>query len=183
MNILSWNIRGMNAPRKRQALHDLLQQYKVDIVAIQETKKEEFSQRILNSLSHTLDIWLYVPSVGSSGGILFGGDSNKFNVVSHSQHRYCLDVHITNKIDNSEWQITIVYRPTSRGLKKEFWNELAQVRQGHTKTWILCGDFNVIRHHTEKSGPTFDIKISRMFNSFINRHHLIEHKLFNRKYT
>ena len=49
MNILNWNIRGMNSPRKRLALADFLQKYQIDLVAIQETKKEEFSNRMLRS--------------------------------------------------------------------------------------------------------------------------------------
>lgn len=173
----------MNSPRKRKALADFIQQHHIDIVAIQETKKEEFSHRILNYLSRTLDVWLYVPSVGRSGGILFGGDSNKIDIISHSQHKYCLDIHFTNKVDSTIWQFTIVYGPTLRHLKKDLWKELNLVREGHFHTWVLCGDFNVIRSPQDKSGPAFDIQISTMFNTFINKHCLVEHKLHSRKFT
>ena len=118
MNILNWNIRGMNSPRKRLALADFLQKYQIDLVAIQETKKEEFSNRMLRSLSSRLDIWIYAPSIGSSGGILFGGDSNKIEIHSYSIHQFCLDIHLINKVDQSEWQFTIVYGPTKKQLKK-----------------------------------------------------------------
>ena len=55
MNILNWNIRGMNAPRKRRILKDLLKDNHVDLVAIQETKKDDFSPRVLRSISTTFD--------------------------------------------------------------------------------------------------------------------------------
>lgn len=183
MNILTWNIRGMNAPRKRHILHDMILHNNIDMVAIQETKKEEFSLRMLNSLSHKLDIWIYAPAIGTAGGILFGGDSNKISILSHSKHKFCLDIHLQNKLDNTTWQFTIVYGPTIRNLKRELWAELELIRQGQQQPWILCGDFNVIRTQQEKSGPAFDVKISKLFNSFINRHHLVEHKLHNRQYT
>lgn len=38
MNILNWNIRGLNAPRN--ILRDLLIEHKVSIVALHETKKK-----------------------------------------------------------------------------------------------------------------------------------------------
>lgn len=39
----------MNSPRKRLALIDYIHKYQVDLIAIQEIKKEEFSTRILRS--------------------------------------------------------------------------------------------------------------------------------------
>lgn len=49
--------------------------------------------------------------------------------------------------------------------------------------WIISGDFNAIRTQVEKSDPNFDLHISNMFNRFINKHFLMDHKLYNRKYT
>lgn len=183
MNILNWNIRGMNSPRKRQALSDYIRHYQVDMIAIQETKKDTFSDRILRNIAPRFDIWIYLPSHGASGGILFGGDSNKIEITQHSLHQFCIDIHLINKLDQNAWQFTIVYGPTIRSLKKALWIELDSLRIGMTKHWLLCGDFNVIRNHQEKSGPNFDIKISKMFNNFINRHNLVEHKLQTRRFT
>lgn len=183
MNILNWNIRGVNSPRKRQALIDYISNHHIDIVAIQETKKEVFSNRILRSLSTKIDTWVYLPSVGKSGGILFGVDSSKIDIISHSLHKFCLDIHLVNKIDQTEWQYTVVYGPVIRQLKKELWHELDTIRQGIHKYWVISGDFNVIRSRHEKSGANFDVKISKLFNHFINKYALVEHKLHTRKYT
>ena len=71
----------MNAFRKRQILIDSLKDNRVDIVAIQETKKEHFQDRTLRSLSSYLDIWEWLPSRGRSGGILFGCTSSKFELL------------------------------------------------------------------------------------------------------
>lgn len=150
---------------------------------IQETKKESFSRRTLNSISNSLDLWHWLPSKGKSGGILFGGDSTKLKVISCQVYQFSLDIVLENKIDSKIWELTVVYGPVKRSLKRALWSELDQIRQPHIDFWVLSGDFNVIRNSSEKSGHNFDIPISRMFNSFINRHNLIEHKLGNRRYT
>lgn len=69
-------------------------------------------------MSNRLDIWIYIPSVGKSGGILFGEDSTKIEIVSHSTHRFFLDVHLINKTNQTNWHYTIVYGPVLRSLNK-----------------------------------------------------------------
>lgn len=61
----------------------MILEYKIDLIAIQETKKESFTTRLLNSISNTLDIWLWVPSMERSKGILFGGDNNQIKILHH----------------------------------------------------------------------------------------------------
>ena len=73
MNILTWNCRGLNASSKRHRLRDIIVANHIDIVTIQETKKENFTTRQLKSISSQLDIWFWLPSSGRSGGILLEG--------------------------------------------------------------------------------------------------------------
>ena len=102
MNILNWNIRGLNACRKRSILADLITQHSVDILAVQETKKEDFTKRFLMSISVKLDSWFWVPSVGRSGGILFGCDSNLVTVVTVAKRQFSISVILKNRVDNIE---------------------------------------------------------------------------------
>lgn len=39
MNILNWNCRGINSPRTRHSLKDLILDNNIDLIALQETKK------------------------------------------------------------------------------------------------------------------------------------------------
>lgn len=52
--ILTWNARGLGSPFKRRALRDLIHFKHIDIVGIQETKKESFQPRTLTALSPTI---------------------------------------------------------------------------------------------------------------------------------
>ena len=50
MKGLFWNIRGMGQPARIRQLKELLVQHQVDIVGLQETIKQSFSQKELDSL-------------------------------------------------------------------------------------------------------------------------------------
>lgn len=138
---------------------------------------------MLKAISTRLNIWHWLPSRGRSGGILFGGDSNKMKVLSCQLHTFCLDIQLENKLDSQHWQVTVVYGPVDKSLKPAFLAELDTIRQHTNMMWVICGDFNSIRHRSEKSGVNFDVKSSRLFNAFISRHNLLEHQLRNRKFT
>lgn len=183
MNFLNWNARGINSSKKRQILHDMIIDHHINLIAIQETKRETFNSRILKSISSHFDIWYWVPSKGRSGGILFGCDSTQFKYISHSTHQFSMNLMLECKLDGQTWQITIVYGPVDRNQKKNLWLELDQIRGTSSIPWVLCGDFNVIRHRTDKSGTNFNIQTSSLFNNFINKHQLLEHKLVDRRYT
>jgi exonuclease III len=52
MNITIWNPRGLNAPGKLICVTDLLCKNKPDIIALSETKKEDFSPAYLKSIAN-----------------------------------------------------------------------------------------------------------------------------------
>lgn len=183
MNILNWNIRGMNACRKRSILADLIQQHSVDILAVQETKKPDFSNRILKAISTKIDTWHWLPSIGSSGGILFGCDSDIVAVISVVKRQFSLSVVLKNRTDNQVWMYTIVYGPVISTLKSDFWAELRQIRLSWTGLWLVSGDFNSIRSRSEKLGHNFNVRLSRNFNDFVHDSHLVEYKLYQRQFT
>lgn len=183
MRVLNWNARGLNAPKKRRILKDLILDNSIDLIAIQETKKENFSLRILKSISHRFDTWVWVESKGRSGGILVGCDSNICHFESSEILTYSTNIFLQNRKDRCKWMLTVVYAPIARSLKTEFWNELRNSRVGIDDRWIICGDFNAIRVRSEKSCANFDIKLSGKFNTFVDDHHLVELKLHHKKFT
>jgi hypothetical protein len=74
-NILSWNVRGLNRPDKRMMVRNLLRQWHVDIVCLQETKLELISKRVINSIWGCPYVdWCYVAAIGAIGGILLMWD-------------------------------------------------------------------------------------------------------------
>jgi exonuclease III len=55
VHIFCWNYRGLNKPKSKTLLNELLLEHKIDIVGIQETKIKDFRHRILDTSSFTID--------------------------------------------------------------------------------------------------------------------------------
>lgn len=56
--IFNWNARGLGSSVKRRFLRDTLFNNKIDLVGIQETKKDSFTERTLHSFSSTITHWV-----------------------------------------------------------------------------------------------------------------------------
>jgi hypothetical protein len=67
IKVLHWNIRGLGLPEKRRFLKEFIITEHFDIICIQETKKEDFTQRFLYSLSPKFSDRQFILSVGAAG--------------------------------------------------------------------------------------------------------------------
>ena len=71
LRLLSWNVRGLNNPRKREVCRNLLKECRCDIVCLQETKLSSVNFAVLRSLSGSpFKDWAVLDAVQSSGGVL-----------------------------------------------------------------------------------------------------------------
>jgi exonuclease III len=69
--IIAWNVRGLNAFKKRLRIRGLLKEWKADIVCLIETKMGVINREVVRSLwgGQHAD-WIYKGAVGASGGML-----------------------------------------------------------------------------------------------------------------
>jgi exonuclease III len=73
MRILFWNVRGLGKANRRSWVKEHILTEDLDIVAIQETIKQDFIDIELKELSGNTDFnWLWVPARGHLGGSLLG---------------------------------------------------------------------------------------------------------------
>ena len=71
MIILSYNSRGLGRGIKWTAVRRLIVKHKVDLVCLQETKRENFNKSICQAIwGDSTGHWDYVPSVQAAGGLL-----------------------------------------------------------------------------------------------------------------
>ena len=70
LRLLSWNVRGLNNPQKREVCKNLLKKWKCDIVCFQETKLPSYNSLVVRSLwrSPFLD-WVVLDAVNTAGGV------------------------------------------------------------------------------------------------------------------
>jgi hypothetical protein len=90
---------------------------------------------------------------------------------------------IKNKDSDFIWMFTSVYAPTSIGMRKYFWKELADIRALSNVPWLIGGDFNMVRNRLERKGKIYNHSISIKFNSFIFTNMLIDFRPKDRLYT
>ena len=71
INVLAWNVRGFNCPNRQGDVKWVLRTFACDVAIVQESKLEVVSRPIAISLWSRRPIeWLYLPSMGRSGGII-----------------------------------------------------------------------------------------------------------------
>ena len=75
LRIVSWNVRGLNNPRKREVVKNLLRGWKCDVVCLQETKLATVDLAIIRSLWGIMHVgWEVLNAVHTAGGILLMWD-------------------------------------------------------------------------------------------------------------
>ena len=75
LRLLSWNVRGLNNPQKREVCKNLLKEWRCDVVCLQETKLASSNFVFVRSLwgSPFVD-WAVLDAVQTSGGVLLVWD-------------------------------------------------------------------------------------------------------------
>ena len=87
-------------------MRNLLRQWRVDIVCLQETKLEFVSKRIINSLWGCSYVdWCYVASVGASGGILLMWDKRVVTRLEMEVGDCVATCVFKNVVDGFEWNV------------------------------------------------------------------------------
>ena len=75
VQILTWNVRGLNDSGKRLRIKHMLKLWQPDIICLQEAKLELITSAIVRSLWRCHHVyWMFLGSNGASGGILLMWD-------------------------------------------------------------------------------------------------------------
>jgi exonuclease III len=122
--LLIWNVRGLNSSVRQDSIKELVGSSQVDVVCLQETKMQIITRRtILSMLGADFSDYVYLPSVGASGGILIAwrrhiGHTGQQKLKDHSiSVQFC-------KAEGQAWWLTCVYDPQGEGGKIQFLRNL-----------------------------------------------------------
>lgn len=73
MNVLSYNVRGLGRGVKWAAIRRLVNKFHVDVLCIQETKKDQIDDRLCKALWGASDVsWDFQPAVNTAGYYVCG---------------------------------------------------------------------------------------------------------------
>ena len=146
MRVLFFNIRGFGRSGRRTLIKDLLRNHKIDIVCLQETIKQDFTDFELQGLEVGEKIyWCWLPAVGHSGGMLLGLRDSVFEVESTDRGQYFLSANFLHRPYNFPMTIIGVYGPANHSASAEFLDEISAKVASCRFPILMGGDFKLLR--------------------------------------
>jgi hypothetical protein len=190
MIVCSFNVRGLGSRVKRNRIRDLVRDQRVEFLAIQETKMESIDEGLCRSLWGGNNCGcLFIPLVGSSGGILSLWNKDKFSFIFSFSGEGFLGVCLLIVAKQRVCYVVNVYAKCEIQARRRIWDNILISKRGFGgDVWCVVGDFNSFRAEEEMrgasdvSGVSYRAGISA-FNDFIVGVELLEIPLFGRTFT
>ena len=114
LRLLSWNVRGLNNPQKREVCKNLLKEWKCDIVCYQEMKLASISSSVVRSLWGSPFLgWVALDAVNTAGGVLLVWDKRVYEKVDCAIGQFSVNVLLKGVVDDFVWACSGVYGPNN----------------------------------------------------------------------
>ena len=184
MKLLFWNIRGLGGAGRRKQLVELCKCHDLHFICLQETIKDSFRSREINSFSRGLDFaWSWIASNGHFGGLLMGVDKEIVTVLKEEKGVFCHFLELKNNSYSFQWCHFNVYGPVQDNRKAEFLQELAELISNCHLPFIMGGDFNMVRRVDDKSSGNVDVRWMQAFKDLIDNSAIKELHRSGSRYT
>jgi hypothetical protein len=95
-------------------------------------------------------LWHSKAPKGRSGGILLGVDLQFFGIAAIDEGNYYVNFYLCNKADIFKWALVVIYGPAQDEHKEKFLAELVNMCSHENLPMMLGGDYNILRHPSEK---------------------------------
>lgn len=182
--IMSWNVRGLNMPVKREGVRQVAASHKVVILCMQETKIDVWTrQMVLDIGGGSLLDCVVLPALGTCGGVAIFWNRDVISVVSQAIGEFSITALVTVISTSERFFITTVYGPTDDSRKDDFLHEITRYAPPRGSPWLINGDFNVIYEARDKSNLNLNRRIMGRFRAAIDTAALREIKCKNRRFT
>jgi hypothetical protein len=158
MKGIFWNSNEFKDPKKHKFISDLTKENNLNFIAICETGRSKFMHRFLKNICAGRDyLWHSKAPRGRSGGILLGVDLQIYDIGAIEEGYYYIKFHLCNKSDNFKWALVVVYGLAQDEHKESFLAELVNMCSHKNLPLIMGGDYNILRHPSEKTMITIKL--------------------------
>ena len=149
MNILIWNVRGLNDPLKQKEVVGRVRDLKINLVSLIETKvKENKINAIISKHFHGWQVAHNYSKVAYNGRIWLLWNGLQVDLVdTMDQSITCCEL-----FGMQRFFLSVIYGCNKGAERRRFWSHLLTMKASIPNgPWLLAGDFNVIAHHSESS--------------------------------
>jgi len=153
LNILSWNVRGLNSRARRDAVRLVVEESGASIVCFQETKLDVVTDFLMMSmLGLQFMDYAYLPASDTRGGILIAARQGAATLSEVQLGCFSLTVRVQpSDAEQQAWWLTSVYGSQPDAEKELFLEELEAIRDACHGPWAVAGDFNLILEESDKN--------------------------------
>ena len=135
----------------KETLKRFLQIINLDVVLIQETKRDSFDRAFIKSIWSSKDIcWAFVEAVGRFGGILTLWGEGKISLLDITKGEFSFTIKCCTICKKHCW-ISDVYGPIDSRERRRLWAELMSIVDSCNEPWNIGGDFNSIDKEVKDS--------------------------------
>jgi exonuclease III len=174
-NILCWNIRGLNATDKHDAVRNKIEESGCSIICLQETKLQSVDMHIVKKFTpRRYDKFDFVPSLGASGGILVIWNSAHFLGMSLDKQPFGLTISFTSQFNSAMWKLTTIYGPCHDPERSAFVHWMRSHVIDDDENWLFLGDFNFYRSLEDRNKPGGNLSDTLIFNELLGHLGLLE---------
>ncbi|PNT63325.1 hypothetical protein BRADI_4g14215v3 [Brachypodium distachyon] len=185
VNLLCWNVRGLNNPARRSAVCDIIRDTHATVVCIQETKLQLVDGRLIRDIlgPKFCNNFATLPSAGTRGGMIMAVSDDYFMLSDIHLTTHSITATVTMRSEGIPWSLTSVYGPQSDAEKLLFIDELRLLQPVVKAEWVLMGDFNLITKATDKNNTNINRRLIGKFRGALNFLQLKEISLGRRRFT
>ncbi|XP_071677171.1 uncharacterized protein [Lolium perenne] len=180
----SWNVRGLGDEDKCHLVRDSVASALPSVMCFQESKLSHLDAAKARSfLPATLADFAVVDANGSRGGLVTAWDGRMLSLSNTIARVFSLTTTLSSTTTDLSLTVTNVYAPADHSLTSQFVDEMLALLPLVSGPWIILGDFNLIRHPSEKNNANFNQNLADAFNAIINAMALFELPLLDRRFT
>jgi exonuclease III len=129
VEIVSWNVRGLNATARCLAVHETLAATPCQIVCLQETKLHMVDPSLTAFLgAYKLDKFAFKPAVGTKGGILLLWKDAEVDLSNVRISRYSISAEVTLRHCMTTFLLSTVYGPSRQLEKASFLRHMRRLK-------------------------------------------------------
>ncbi|XP_026442082.1 uncharacterized protein LOC113341411 [Papaver somniferum] len=178
----------MNDFDKRVSVKNTIVAQRCAVCLIQETKIQFMSHWFARQLWYDDNFdWFYIPSVGSSGGLLTIWDSSRFEKLDERLGFNNIASVFSTRVNGFKWAVVDAYSPCEHtceyNSRTDFWVDMDATRRWWSGPICIAGDMDAVRSGEERNRGVGDRRNTSLLNNFIQEHELIDQPLIGGAFT